>query len=129
MSIVRIALAGCIVFLSGCVGTQQPAPTYSYAPYPLTDDQIAAIQQQLATQLKDPGSAQFGPIQAAISTQDKSVAVCGTVNAKNSYGGYTGTKPYVGALDGGSFRLLVLGGPERDTAVAQSVCAKAGMPV
>ena len=39
--------------------------------------------------LKDPGSAQFG------SFQQKGTAACGTVNAKNAFGGYVGMRRYV----------------------------------
>jgi hypothetical protein len=51
--------------------------------------------------LKDPGSAIFtGPTFAA-QRPDGEVTACGTVNAKNSYGGYVGASPYIATVRGG----------------------------
>jgi hypothetical protein len=43
----------------------------------------------IAEQLKDPGSAQFRNV------VDRGELVCGEVNAKNSFGGYGGYKPFL----------------------------------
>ena len=39
--------------------------------------------------LRDPESARFGPMY-----RGKGAAVCGTLNAHNAYGGYTGMQPF-----------------------------------
>lgn len=46
------------------------------------------ITKALADSLKDPDSAQFKDIE--IYRYDGEIHACGLVNAKNSYGGYTG---------------------------------------
>lgn len=55
-------------------------------------------RDMVASQLKDPDSAQFGDVffverQAAGSLH--SGYLCGTVNARNSFGGYAGDKQFV----------------------------------
>ena len=47
-------------------------------------DRIAKAKAQVATQLKDPASAQFKDV------EDVGGRVCGQVNARNAFGGYTG---------------------------------------
>jgi hypothetical protein len=49
---------------------------------------MAAAQQVIAAQLKDPASAQFRNVRV------KGETVCGEVNAKNSFGGYIGFKTF-----------------------------------
>lgn len=49
--------------------------------------------------LKDPESARFRRIYGAKGGVRK-IAICGEVNAKNSYGGYTGYKPFMVFEDG-----------------------------
>lgn len=49
-------------------------------------------------QLRDPASATFGKVSAHTDRKYKGkpvTAVCGTVNAKNGFGGYTGMKQFV----------------------------------
>lgn len=43
--------------------------------------------------LKDPGSAKWGEIRSA--RFHEGYVACGTVNSKNSFGGYTGDSPFV----------------------------------
>lgn len=47
--------------------------------------------------MKDADSAKFGTIAASRNTKG-AVSVCGYVNGKNSYGGYTGEQPFIGVL-------------------------------
>lgn len=49
-----------------------------------------AVTALVHAELKDPSSAQFQWLPIA-----KSGIYCGRVNAKNSYGGYTGFRPFV----------------------------------
>lgn len=58
-----------------------------------------AVQDGVRKSLKDPSSAEFGSYKATRSLgPDGAIVVCGTVNAKNSFGGYTGHLPYGGML-------------------------------
>ncbi len=54
---------------------------------------IKAAKDAISKDMKDPNSTQFRDIkQYKYGTFD---VVCGEVNAKNSYGAYTGFKPFV----------------------------------
>jgi hypothetical protein len=49
--------------------------------------------------MKDPDSVRFGAM-VAVSQENGSLFVCGEVNSRNSFGGYTGMLPFVVILDG-----------------------------
>lgn len=77
---------------------------------------IAERAKTLATKkmlerLKDPDSARFGPSIYARASCDEGAyeIVCGSVNARNSYGGYTGTGPWVYLADKDRYWILVDG--------------------
>jgi hypothetical protein len=57
-------------------------------------------QELVKQQLRDPDSAEFGPqYWVASATGDSDVDyVCGTVNAKNGFGGYVGEQYYMAAV-------------------------------
>lgn len=78
----RALLLGCVVVLTACGGSQH-----------------SDAKQQIADQLKDPASAQFRNVRASTL---RDTDVCGEVNAKNSFGGYTGFKRFV-VTDSGAF--------------------------
>lgn len=52
---------------------------------------IATAKARVKAQLKDPNSARF----ASVRVNPRTKMVCGTVNARNSFGGYTGPKPFI----------------------------------
>ena len=57
--------------------------------------EIAQAKASIASQLKDPGSAQFTKVIYVPPTGKAKVGIaCGWVNAKNSYGGYVGFRPF-----------------------------------
>lgn len=67
----------------------------------LNKRQLNAVHEGLRESLKDPDSAKFGgAIAAKIIDNDGQyhIAVCGLVNAKNGYGGYTGNRWFYGHL-------------------------------
>jgi hypothetical protein len=92
----------------------------------LTAAQINLIKAGIIGGLKDPESARFGEIAAATTAKGKTVA-CGYVNAKNSFGGYTGMEPFAGLLTEKAFIPINHG----DTAPMQTFvldeCHKAGV--
>lgn len=60
-------------------------------PNPTPDEQLVArVESEIRARMKDPDSTQFRPGFA----DAKKKIVCGEVNAKNSYGGYTGFENY-----------------------------------
>ena len=54
------------------------------------DQAIADAKAAIARKMKDPESARF----AGVVASPKGSTVCGWVNAKNSFGGYVGYKPF-----------------------------------
>ncbi len=81
--------------------------------------------------LKDPDSAKFGPKFSASSSGGEAITVCGLVNAKNSYGGYTGMKPFLGLLSGktNSFYVKNVASNEIETTAAHQTCEQFGAPI
>lgn len=68
------------------------------AQQPKADPLFAQAKIALAKKLKDPESARIEGLKRTNFLNTKGVptpAVCGTVNAKNSFGGYTGAVPFV----------------------------------
>jgi hypothetical protein len=98
----KIASAVAIIALSGCASQQwtpPPAPAPS-KPYSLTASDIKTIEGSVAYRMKDPSSTQFRNV-VAVQKADGSVAVCGEVNSKNSFGAYNGFSPFSGYLKNG----------------------------
>lgn len=95
------------IFTSACVPNPPPiAPQYSYAPPAIKSEAPAAIdaslklktEEAVRSRLKDPRSAEFADIRVHryVNLKGNSDwAICGMVNAKNSFGGYTGMTPFV----------------------------------
>lgn len=97
----------CISAILGC-GSQSTKPRSpakpSQPPVTWTKDAATTNEQEnskatVTSQLKDPESARFGEIWAMNGTNGKRT-ICGYINAKNSYGGYTGQKMFT--LNNGS---------------------------
>lgn len=59
-----------------------------------SDNDVAHAQDVIKERLKDPESARFRRVYGAKNENDK-IAICGEFNAKNSYGGYVGYKPFM----------------------------------
>ncbi|HHV68920.1 MAG TPA: DUF4124 domain-containing protein [Ochrobactrum intermedium] len=70
----------------------QPSIDKATAPQRTQDELQAAVRASL----KDPDSANFNDLQHVGDGR----ALCGQVNAKNSYGGYTGFKRFVADFEG-----------------------------
>jgi hypothetical protein len=68
--------AALLLCLAGCQAATQSDPN-------------AEARAAVLAALKDPESARFGPM-----TAGKPGTVCGTVNARNSFGGYTGNRAF-----------------------------------
>jgi hypothetical protein len=140
-----VAAATIAILLSGCVntppsntiggyGNPAPLPARVYDPYPLSAADRAVIEQGVRSSLKDPISAIFGSMADAREHKPGSlIEVCGYVNAKNSFGGYTGNAIFYGALadkkDGGKVFLPIgsISTGDIDTSVKQQMCGRAGI--
>lgn len=79
----RIFAAAICVLITPTIANAKPSP------------EIDQAKARIANLLKDPSSAQFKNVTYAPPPEGaKSGTVCGWVNAKNSYGGYVGFKPF-----------------------------------
>jgi hypothetical protein len=110
----RVVLFAGLVVCTGCVDARliRPIEQGADAGQPITEEQaVAKAKDYLATTLKDPGSAQYkwlgirpasiGFIPLAFNKRVNGYVLSGLVNAKNSYGGYTGFKLYQFAFRNG----------------------------
>ncbi|MBY3756706.1 hypothetical protein GBZ26_11245 [Azospirillum formosense] len=70
-----------------------PPGGWKAAKVKMTKDMQKAIEDGVRNSLKDPLSAQIVHT-VAYKEADGGIIACGTVNAKNSYGGYTGSTPF-----------------------------------
>ena len=140
------AVLVCLLGLTSCLGIYTPegedqggawlGPT---PPPPvrgllitLTDEQIEYVQQGVRNVLKDPDSAIFGQIIAgALNVSHTSLVVCGWVNAKNSFGGYTGRTPFVGTVEGvfteTAFTLSGIGDTDTEALAVLILCDHHGL--
>ncbi|OTA15240.1 exported hypothetical protein [Xenorhabdus beddingii] len=65
---------------------------------PLTQQEISLVESELKVSLKDPDSAKFKHVNLIQDSESSIDIYCGQVNAKNSYGGYVGFKPFIMVL-------------------------------
>lgn len=103
--------------------------------YRLSAAESRYVQAGVKRTLKDPESSRF---QNLIASRDSKgvITVCGFVNARNSYGGYTGMQPFVGillnkpALPKDSRFLVASFGSDRDKARGViAACQAAGVQI
>lgn len=82
-----LGLLLCLLALSGCKPGEEKA--------------IELAKNEIASDMKDPDSAKFRDLKFINSAEKDGVVggfVCGSVNAKNSYGAYAGFSPFFIAL-------------------------------
>jgi hypothetical protein len=97
----RAVLALLAVGAVGVAFQGQKSPTSSGADNEKRAATYAAVvfgKAAIQRQLRDPSSASFGKVDAYTDRKYKTksvTAVCGEVNAKNGFGGYTGMKKFV----------------------------------
>jgi hypothetical protein len=93
--------------------------TTAFAQSSISDQQAFALaRKRVGEQLKDPMSAQFGPMfrKVTIGKDGKEHhSICGTVNSKNSFGAYTGATAFIylinensAMMDEGSFNIATI---------------------
>lgn len=139
MSVRSFGALGATFWLTGCIATAAPPPVQSSKPPPeihtpitLTKADVAAVQAGARASLKDPDSAKFGRMVAGADSKGE-IIVCLMINAKNSYGGYTGEKPHMGMLlrDKKPIQFLVVPGspqhPEFRDQVFYDMCRDYGL--
>lgn len=95
-----MVIVGAASLLAACAGPQTGSGGLNSAehePVALTAKQRGAIERAVKETLKDPDSAKFGDIRAGKS-RTGSVNICGLVNARNGFGGYTGMQAFTATL-------------------------------
>jgi hypothetical protein len=88
------------------------------------------IEAGLRKGLKDPDSAKFGFMNAARADSGL-IAVCGWMNAKNSFGGYVGEQPFYGSYvpEQHTAVLIVAGEGNSPSWLVQNQCIKNGTTI
>ncbi len=92
---------------------------------PKDDPVLANAKIAISKKLKDPNSATFGMMIRAMRPNvrgEPTDTICGYVNAKNSYGGYTGEKPFVYFVQDGSANIASGGQDPTDAMVVGNFC-------
>lgn len=115
--------------LAGCQTATSPppvAPLEIGTAITLSATQVAAVQTGVKQRLKDPASATFRDFKAVTDTKGL-ISVCGYVNAKNGFGGYTGDEPFTGAFAGERFIAVGIGGTDIETQATRGVCQQVGI--
>lgn len=116
----RIASIVGVLALAACA---KPEPLPPVALMPI---HTQAIEDGVRRSLKDPDSGKISNVRAA-RMNDGQIRVCGTVNAKNSYGGYTGGVPFIGHMTNTEppmFAVAVMGNPaKKDGPIIEMMCS------
>lgn len=84
--------------LVGLPAYAEPVGKAKAAPKAADAEIINRAKAAVAAKLKDPASARFEGLDRAMRRNVNGTpmdSICGFVNAKNSYGGYTGPKPFL----------------------------------
>ncbi len=80
--------------------------------------------------MKDPDSARFDGTFSAAQDADGVIYVCGYVNGKNSFGGYSGSKPFNGILSkSGFFATVSIANTTAEVTVTRTMCERYGTPI
>lgn len=104
----QTGLKNIIDVVSGAVAltNANPAPAVGVSQYEPLDRGLIGmfdpyVEQAVEKKLRDPDSAKFGPMRGQEQKGVNGAIVCGTVNAKNGFGGYAGDQSYVVILSWG----------------------------
>jgi hypothetical protein len=97
---------------------------------------IALVESAFRATLKDPDSAQFswpngfvaGRYRLLLEHTVKGWVTCGTVNAKNSYGGYVGRAAAVGVINNGVVTHVAMDDADAIDGELAEACKKMGIP-
>jgi len=123
-----VAITSVALLVAGCgAGQLTEVQLQPLQSLPLSADQITMVQNAVKFSLQDPGAAQFGTIKGG-KDQDGKVVVCGLVNAKNNFGGFTGMT-FTGEINSGTFKVAAMGDIADVSLAIQQVCGKQGLLV
>ena len=92
------------------------------APAAASDTAIVEAKSAMLAKLRDPQSAQFGTFTHSTKPNANGIStdvVCGTVNAKNGFGGYIGAKPFAYLV---RQKMALYGGDEIEMLGVETFC-------
>lgn len=87
-----------------------------------TPAEVKAAKRAIGEHLKDPDSAKYSSVVVGLKSEDGVRVICGLVNAKNSYGGYSGDTWFYAALAGANKKEPVVVVLSLDGELAASMC-------
>lgn len=97
---------------------------------PASPVELEAVEEAMRSRLKDPDSMRMEGVRVAPGSMPTLLTACGEVNAKNSYGGYTGRRVFLANIilrEGQPPAAIVIGVDDGRTNTASSMCRKAGL--
>jgi hypothetical protein len=124
-----------VLMMAGCAMAPAIPPELETRPASLTSDDIETVKLGLRSALKDPDSARFGGMGSASYVRDEaSMLVCGWVNGRNSFGGYTGSQPFMGNLGpkvggGRIFVTQIIGSRDVERVSVLQLCERQGINI
>src|SRR5262245_9869188 len=121
MTIPRL-LVVVLLLTAGCVSATPPPAIATANIGPPPSNYESAIQAAIGAQLRDRYSAVYTfrrPVRSWFCSDDIRWAVCGTVNAKNAFGGFVGAKPYVAFFRHGKIESV-----SYDNSIDAGLCPK-----
>lgn len=124
-----VVVVGMFLVLGGCSLPGAVQPGEKLVTRELTPDEKSAIATIVADSMKDPDSTRIKWMPVVLRRRDGITDYCGLVNARNSYGGYTGYSRFYGQLiadaDGRFTRMVLraVGTPDFDL---ETLCAAYG---
>lgn len=113
-----------VMYLSVGLMLSGTAWASAFDRYELSNPVQEEVRATITKMLKDPERAKFGELAAV--KYPNGVIICGSVNARNSFGGYTGASPFVGELIGDMFKLQQFGGTDAEVFQVLARCQNAG---
>ena len=94
-------MVGALLCAASIAWAQQPASAPGPGVRKAVEQLHASLKAAFRATLRDPESARWGPSFVSMpDTGDTPMALCGQVNAKNGYGGYTGMSAFIATTDG-----------------------------
>jgi hypothetical protein len=137
----KILLPSIVIALSACgaaynVDPAQITAVGAEAP-PVRDTIIPIIESQIRSRLKDSQSAQFSWPNEFVAGQHQPLmakpvygwVTCGTVNARNGFGGYTGPQAVLVVVRNNQVLFMDMDSPSAGRALISGYCRLYGVPV
>jgi hypothetical protein len=108
--------------LTGCV-TASGGDFKQFTRHTVTPGDRLKVEAAVRSRLKDPASAMFGGLAAGVTSKGY-VVFCGTVNSRNSFGGYVGQQPFAASLSptGAVSSVEMSGSDNVDTMLTGAMC-------